>query len=103
NLVVFARAVVGEGLWQVSSEGGTPRPLTTLDATTGEGGHLLPHLLPDGKAVLFTIRTIARPRGQVAVRSLVSDEQRVLIDDGTDARYVPTGHLVYARDGTLMA
>src|SRR5262249_55105967 len=28
---------------------------------------------------------------------------RVLIDEGADARYMPTGHLVYTRNGTLMA
>ena len=102
NLVVFAREATGEGLWQVSGEGGTPRPLTTLDASRGERSHRLPHLLPDGKAVLFTILTNGGP-AQIAVRSLVSDERRVLIEEGADARYMPTGHLVYARNGTLMA
>ncbi len=107
NLVVFARG--GGGLWQVSGDGGTPQPLTTLDANNGERNHVLPHVLPGGKAVLFTIRKAAGTRptawddAQIVVRSLVSGDQTTLIEGGADARYVSTGHLVYVRQGTLMA
>jgi hypothetical protein len=103
NTIVFARQ--REGLWQVSANGGTPRPLTSVDVKQGEVGHLLPHILPDGKAVLFTIQksTFSWDNAQIVVRSLVTGAQTPLIDGGADARYVPTGHLVYARMGTLMA
>ena len=37
------------------------------------------------------------------MRSLVTGEQHVLVTGGADARYVPTGHVLYARTGTLMA
>jgi serine/threonine-protein kinase len=33
----------------------------------------------------------------------MSGERQVLIERGTDARYVPTGHLIYALRGTLLA
>jgi hypothetical protein len=100
---VFGR--LREGLWQVSASGGTPRPLTSLDVKQGEESHLLPHILPDGKAVLFTIQKsqFRWDNAQIVVRSLVTGAQTLLIDGGADARYVPTGHLVYARMGTLMA
>jgi serine/threonine-protein kinase len=95
----------GGGLWQVSDAGGTPEILTTPDAAKGELSHSLPHSLPDGNAVLFTVQ---RSRGawedaQVAVRSLVTGEQKLLVDGAADARYVASGHLVYARMGTLLA
>src|SRR5262249_50246233 len=35
--------------------------------------------------------------------SLETGERRVLIHGGTQPRYAPSGHLVYARAGTLMA
>ena len=62
-------------------------------------------MLPGGDAVLFTIERTQYlwDDAQVVVRSLATGEQKVLIDGGADARYVPTGHLVYARMGTLMA
>jgi eukaryotic-like serine/threonine-protein kinase len=95
----------GGGLWQVADAGGTPEMLTTPDAANGELSHSLPHVLADGSAVLFTIQ---RSRGgwddaQVVVRSLVTGEQKLLVDGAADARYVASGHLVYARSGTLLA
>ena len=102
DLIVFANG--GGGLWSVPAAGGMPQPLTTPDAKKRESSHRLPHFLPGGKAVLFTIETGDRPdEGQIAVRSLVTGKQEILIEGGADARYVPTGHLVYAHAGTLMA
>ena len=37
------------------------------------------------------------------VHSLETGERKVLIEGGRDARYVPTGHLVYVLEGTLLA
>ena len=64
-----------------------------------------PQLLPGGRAILFTL--LAR-RGewdtaQIVVQSLDSGRRHVVVERGADARYVPTGHLVYALDGTLLA
>lgn len=95
----------GGGLWHVADGGGTPEALTTPDPAKGELNHRLPHVLPDSRAVLFTIQR--SPGGwddaQVAVRSLVTGEQKLLVERASDARYVPTGHVVYGRMGTLMA
>ena len=100
--IVFATARNG-GLWRVSAAGGTPEALTTLQP--GEYSHRLPHMLPGGRAVIFTISKGAHrwDDTQVVVRSLVTGQQTVLIEGGADGRYVPTGHLVYVRLGTLMA
>ena len=43
------------GLFRVSTDGGTPEILTTPDQGKEEVSHRLPHCLPDGKGVLFTI------------------------------------------------
>jgi len=95
----------GGGLWQVADAGGTPEALTTPDPASGELSHRLPHVLPDGSAVLFTIQR--SPGGwddtQVAVRSLLTGEQKLLVEGAADARYVTSGHVVYARKGTLLA
>lgn len=37
------------------------------------------------------------------MQSLDSGERKTLIEGGSDARYVPTGHIVYALSGTLLA
>jgi eukaryotic-like serine/threonine-protein kinase len=102
--IIFANHV-GGGLWQVADAGGTPEVLTTPNPANGELSHRLPHVLPDGNAVLFTIQR--SPGGwddtQVAVRSLVTGEEKRLVNGAADARYVASGHLVYARMGTLLA
>jgi hypothetical protein len=91
------------GLFRVSAEGGKPEALTTPDKTKEEISHRLPHCLPDGKGVLFTIMREAwdlQPR--IAWLDLKTRKWRVLMEDAADARYVPTGHLVFLRQGTLM-
>ena len=100
--IVFAKSRNG-GLWRVSAAGGTPEVLTTLQP--GEYSHRLPHVLPGGDAVVFTISMAANrwDSTRIVVRSLATGRQTVLIEGGADARYVSTGHLVYARLGALMA
>jgi Tol biopolymer transport system component len=100
--IVFA-TVEGEGrLWRVPAAGGTPETVTRLDSKDRRN-HLLPHMLPDGRWVLYTIAPSNFANSQIAVLSLVTGETHVVLDQGVDARYVPSGHLVYVRDGTLMA
>ena len=102
--IVFAR--VTGGLWQVSADGGVPEPLTSLDSTQGEVSHRLPHVLPDGDAVVFTVTRNRFPRWnetQVVAHSRRTGKRTLLIEGGADARYVATGHLVFAREGVLMA
>ena len=101
--IIFA-PIVYSGLSEVSEDGGTPRAVTTLDSKRGERAHRWPELLPGGRAVVFTVWTGARwEDSQVVVQSLQTGERRVLVQGGTSARYAPSGHLVYARAGTLMA
>jgi serine/threonine-protein kinase len=99
--IAFTPTVAG-GLWQVSAAGGAPQKLTTLKE--GEISHRWPQFLPGGKAVLFTVGTGGSyDDAQIAVQRLETGERHVLIRGGTYARYVPTGHLVYYRAGTMMA
>ena len=100
DLIVFATSA---GLWRVPAGGG--RPEAVSQPSESEFAHYLPRVLPGGKAVLYTlVKTAFRwDDAQIVVRSLVTGEQKVLIEDGTDARYVATGHLVFVRRGVLMA
>ena len=42
-------------------------------------------------------------QGQVVVQNLRSRERTTLFENGSDARYLPTGHIVYAVGGSLFA
>jgi serine/threonine-protein kinase len=93
-----------KGISRVSPKGGAPEVLANVE--DGEMAHG-PQMLPDGQHVLFTLATgTARNRwdqARIVVQSLKSGERKTLIDGGSDARYVATGHLVYALSGSLYA
>ena len=89
-------------LSRIPEAGGTPEPLTTLDAESGDVAHFWLHPLLGGRAVLFTIANgLDADTSRVAVLSLGTGEQHVVVQGGYNARYVPTGHLIFARQGTL--
>jgi serine/threonine-protein kinase len=91
------------GLWRVSAAGGSPEMLTTPDHSKGELGHWWPQILPGGKAVLFTIFSTPIEKARIVVQSVKPGAPRTLIEGASFARYVPTGHIVYVRGGTLLA
>jgi len=92
-------------LQEVSSVGGEPRPLTELLEADGETGHRLPHFLPDGSALIFTSMYNYRDwdQSQIVAYSPSTAERKVLIQGGSDGQYVDSGHLVFARQGKLLA
>jgi len=94
-----------EPLFRVSDKGGEPKAATTLDRKKGEKTHRWPQILPGGKAAIFTIADLTGnyDSARIGVLMLETGERRTLLEGGTDARYVPTGHLVYLRAGSLFA
>jgi len=103
NTIVFAPST-RTGLHLIPATGGTPQVLTSVESKKGETSHRWPHFLPGGRAVLFTMGATGRwDDALIVVQSLDTGDRRVLVEGGTYARYVPTGHLVYAREGRMMA
>jgi serine/threonine-protein kinase len=102
NTILYGQGREGRGgVWRVSANGGTPEHLVKVDA--GEIAQR-PQLLPGGGAILFTLaRRDEWATAQVVVQSLGSEKRQVVLQHAADAQYVPTGHLVYATDGTLFA
>jgi Tol biopolymer transport system component len=92
----------GRGLWRVPAGGGAPEAVTTVDVKAGETAHSHPQFLPNGR-VLFTIAT-AGDTYKIASLDLARKSYQVIVPSaGVRARYVPSGHLVYLRAGTLFA
>ena len=90
-------------LSKVSSAGGTPQPLTTLDKQTGQTTQRWPQVLPGSKAVLFTSNTPSTnyEDAEIDVYSIASGQRKTVQRGGYYARYLPSGHLAYAHGGTL--
>jgi len=100
--IVFGEG--SKGIMRVSPDEGKREVLVSVK--NGEEAYG-PQLLPDGQHVLFTLATgTARDRwdkARIVVQSTTSGEPKTLIEGGSDARYVPTGHLVYALSGIVYA
>ena len=88
------------GLFRVSSAGGTPEQITKLDPAKRESSHGWPSVLPGG-AVLFAIHS--GTSSQVAVLDAARRTTRLLVPNGSSPHYASSGHLVYYRSGTLFA
>lgn len=96
----------GKGILRASANGGEPEVLVAL-----KGGEILsqPHLLPGGRAVLFTVNSSGNREFQswdtakVVVQALPTGERKTLIEGGSDARYLRSGHIIFAFSGTLRA
>ncbi len=102
GIIAFAPTAASV-LQQVSDAGGTPQPLTRLEK--GDNSHRWPEFLNGGKAVLFAAGASAAnwSNAQVVVQSVGTGERRTLVQGGMYPRYAPSGHILYAQGGSLIA
>jgi eukaryotic-like serine/threonine-protein kinase len=91
----------GSPLMRVADSGGPFTPATHLDLPR-QSGHSFPQYLPDGRHFIFYVRGIAEARG-VYVGELDQPEIRRLFDADSPAVFASTGHLLFLRQGTLLA
>jgi serine/threonine-protein kinase len=89
-------------LSRVSSEGGTPERLVRAPDL---GGYDFTDVLPGGRAALLnrSVGSINADHGDVLLADLRSHHTTVLMHSAFAARYVPDGHLIFARGGSLFA
>jgi serine/threonine-protein kinase len=90
------------GLSRVQARGGVPEPFAAL----GDYKDLdYPDVLPGGEWVLFSADVVEGDwsGSDIVVQNTATGERKVVLKGGTFARYLPTGHLVFARRGALYA
>jgi serine/threonine-protein kinase len=102
NTILFAQT---DGIWKVSADGGAPERVIAVEPSERVAA---PQLLPDGRTVLFTVTSgVGDARwdedASVAVQSLDGGERQIVRTGGSHARYLPTGHLVFALRSVLYA
>jgi serine/threonine-protein kinase len=86
------------GILRVPATGGTPEIVVPSEGPT----LFAPQLLPDGDTVLFTRYALNVPTSaEIRVQSIATGENAVVVARGSGARYVQTGHIVYALGNTL--
>jgi serine/threonine-protein kinase len=101
------------GLFRLSSEGGTPEKLRMADLESTEQASF-PEPLPGGEIVVLTVLPTRRANtyvsgaanaagARIEAVDLRTGARKTLVRGGAAARYVPTGHLIYAAQGMLYA
>ena len=106
DTLVYAPAPTG-GLFEISANGGAPSAITTVDEKKSERTHRWPQVLPGGKAIIFTVGTLDKPddyeSANIEAVIPATGERRLIVKGASMARYVPSGHLVFAHEGVLYA
>ena len=98
--IIFTR---GGGLWIIPPEGGAPRALTVLDAARNEVVHDSAVVLPGGRLVLFSSQTTDPGGDRIESVSIDGGPRSVVVERARTPVWSPTGHLLFARDGAILA
>jgi Tol biopolymer transport system component/predicted Ser/Thr protein kinase len=93
----------GDALYRVPASGGTPVAVTKLDRERQEVFHGWPQFLPDGKRFLYVARSVSREKTAIRAGSLDSADAPLVVRADSGGLYVPTGYLLFGREGALLA
>lgn len=99
NSIVYS--TIGRGIYQVPASGGA----AVLIADAGAYLHYAqPHLLPGSQVLLFHRSPADDPAlADIVALDIASNTLTSLLTGAMNPRYVNTGHLLFMREGTLMA
>jgi Tol biopolymer transport system component len=110
GVIVFGQPA--SGLWWVPTDGGEPQPFTVVDHARAEGGAFWPQFLPDGRHLLYYIRTAKVDLTGIYSASLdskaESQSRNQVLRNNRNVLFVPDpegqeGFLLFERDKTLFA
>jgi serine/threonine-protein kinase len=95
NNILFGQK--GQGVMRVSANGGKAAAIIPVQKNEEARN---PQLLPTG-AVLFTVGS--GDKANVVAQKPGSTDRKVIVEGGSDARYLPIGQLVYAQAGSVLS
>jgi len=90
-------------LWMVAADGSAERQLATLDPERREVFHTYPAFTPDGRTVLFTTFSGEAGEPRIDAVPVAGGPRMVVLERATTPLFSPTGHLLFARDGAVLA
>ena len=107
GVILFCPRPIGI-LFQVSVAGGTPVPVTSLEAARGEVAHCFPQFLPGGRQFLYLAASRLPGESSIRAGSLDSTTSKALLTTDTSAAYAPAlrgqpASLLFVHDGALIA
>jgi eukaryotic-like serine/threonine-protein kinase len=101
GVLIFA---TDTGIDRIRADGTDRRHVTVLDRTRAEYRHGWPEFLPDGRRFLFVNRSKVAEQTGVYLASIDDPAlRRRILPAYSRVAYSDSGHLLYVRNGTLMA
>jgi serine/threonine-protein kinase len=100
---IIFRPGSGVGLWRVAATGGAPQEFLKPDGPS-EISIRWPEALPGGNAIVFAIqRSSDSSLDAIGTLRLDTRKRSVLVEGGGYPHYLPSGHIVFTRDGDVLA
>jgi serine/threonine-protein kinase len=103
NVIIFAPNIES-GLYRIPATGGEAVPFTHLDRTGVETTHRWPQFLPDGRTVIFLVRSSALEKQGIYTATLDSSERKLLFRTPYAAVYSgeQRGGSMFFADGDIL-
>ena len=101
--IVFQPSGTSASLLRVAATGGSPEPLGSKEP--GAATIRWPQVLPGGRVILYTSHdSLTNFDGaDLVVRTVPDGTPKRVLEGGYHGRYVSSGHLIFMRQGRLMA
>ena len=91
-------------LWRVPQAGGEPRAVEIRPAPGDTVAVAHPLALPGGRIVLFSVLDFREEySGEIRAVDVETGDSWTVAEDAMDAGYLESGHLLFMRDGALLA
>jgi len=100
DVILFASSI-DTGLSRVAATGGTPTPVTTLDASHAEAAHLSPVFLADGRHFVFGV--IGRDNSGIYLGELGSTRRTQILADFSTIGVGDRDQIFFVRNRAVMA
>jgi eukaryotic-like serine/threonine-protein kinase len=101
--VILFGAGPNHPIYRVPASGGVPEAITKLDRGQRHRAHLWPAFLADGKRFVFLTTSVDPAVRGIYTASLGSGQTTRLVDATVRAVFALPNHLLFIRDGTLLA
>jgi serine/threonine protein kinase len=104
NGTIYFIKTFASGIYAIPAEGGEATQVTHTNTGTkaDDRAHLWPSVLPHNSGLIFTVWS-GKSFNETRIEgiSFKTGKRKVLLENGTDAHYLSSGHIAYGRDGTL--
>jgi eukaryotic-like serine/threonine-protein kinase len=102
NGTIYFIKTFASGIYAIPAGGGEATQVTHTGTKADDRVHLWPSVLPRNSGLIFTVWSgKSFNEARIEGISFKTGKRKVLLENGTDAHYLSSGHIAHGRDGTL--